>query len=200
MGWENGFDRAAFERILAEEAAEITASPLIAEYFHRPTGADGAGVIRADLVPDGEWYPTPYFERIQLALGFDHSLVSFLALPNKAGANNGICLCRGADIRRDFDPRDRVRIQEANAAITSLLDGPLARFDEPCPTRLPPRVRQVLTCLLEGDSDKQVAVRLRISPHTVNQYVKTIFTRFGVTTRAELLARWIKRGWGRGGW
>jgi DNA-binding CsgD family transcriptional regulator len=61
-------------------------------------------------------------------------------------------------------------------------------------------VRQVLGCLLEGDSDKQAAARLRVSRYTVNQYVKLIFTHFNVTTRGELLARWIKRKWGRGGW
>ncbi|MBX9583725.1 MAG: helix-turn-helix transcriptional regulator [Gemmataceae bacterium] len=56
----------------------------------------------------------------------------------------------------------------------------------------------MLRCLLDGDTDKQVAARLGIGPHTVNQYVKAVFRHFGCTTRAELLARWVRRGWGRG--
>jgi DNA-binding NarL/FixJ family response regulator len=76
------------------------------------------------------------------------------------------------------------------------MGGPLARFTDPSPYELPPRARQVLACLLEGDGDKQVAARLAISGHTVNQYAKAIFQHFGVRSRAELLARWIRRGWG----
>jgi DNA-binding CsgD family transcriptional regulator len=54
-------------------------------------------------------------------------------------------------------------------------------------------VRQVLRCLLEGDGDKQIAARLGLSPHTVNQYAKAVFQHFGVRSRAELLARWVRR-------
>ena len=58
----------------------------------------------------------------------------------------------------------------------------------------------MLRCLLEGDSDKQVAARLRLSPATVNEYTKRIYRHFRVTSRAELLARWVRRGWGAGPW
>jgi DNA-binding CsgD family transcriptional regulator len=51
----------------------------------------------------------------------------------------------------------------------------------------------VLACLLEGDGDKQIAARLSISPYTVNQYTKAIFSHFGCQSRAELLSRWIRR-------
>ena len=57
--------------------------------------------------------------------------------------------------------------------------------------------REVLRCLLEGDSDKQVAARLKMSKHTANGHTKAIFAHFGVSGRAELLARWLRRGWGR---
>ena len=54
-------------------------------------------------------------------------------------------------------------ISAANAAVATLVPlvgGPLARFTEPSPAGLPLRARQVLRCLLEGDSDKQVGLRL----------------------------------------
>jgi DNA-binding NarL/FixJ family response regulator len=63
---------------------------------------------------------------------------------------------------------------------------------------LPPRVRQVLRCLLEGDGDKQIAVRLGLTRHTVNQYTKLLFRHFGVASRTELLARWVRRGFPAG--
>ena len=49
---------------------------------------------------------------------------------------------------------------------------------------------------LEGDTDKQAAARLGLTRHTVNQYAKLLFRHFGVRSRAELLARWVRRGWG----
>jgi DNA-binding NarL/FixJ family response regulator len=58
---------------------------------------------------------------------------------------------------------------------------------------LPPRLRQTLAALLNGDSEKQVARQLKLSRHTVHVYVKSLYRRFNVTSRGELLARWVHR-------
>jgi DNA-binding CsgD family transcriptional regulator len=58
---------------------------------------------------------------------------------------------------------------------------------------LSPRMRQTLERLLAGDSEKEIAVRLRLSPHTVHVYVKTLYRRFDVCSRGELFARFIER-------
>ncbi len=58
---------------------------------------------------------------------------------------------------------------------------------------LPPRLRQTLDCLLLGDSEKQIARKLELSPHTVHVYVKSLYKKFQVSSRGELLARWVKR-------
>jgi DNA-binding CsgD family transcriptional regulator len=58
---------------------------------------------------------------------------------------------------------------------------------------LPPRIRQTLDALLEGDSEKQVAARLGIHISTVHDYVKVLHARFGVQSRAELLAYFVRR-------
>jgi DNA-binding CsgD family transcriptional regulator len=58
---------------------------------------------------------------------------------------------------------------------------------------LPPRLAQTLGLLLNGDSEKQVAHRLDLSPHTVHVYVKKLYKRFGVSSRAELLAQRLRR-------
>jgi DNA-binding NarL/FixJ family response regulator len=57
---------------------------------------------------------------------------------------------------------------------------------------LPPRVRQTLTSLLNGASEKEIASTLRLSHHTVHVYVKQIYKHYSVSSRAELLARWVK--------
>ncbi len=58
---------------------------------------------------------------------------------------------------------------------------------------LPPRLQQTLDHLLTGDSEKQIARKLAISPHTVHVYVKSLYKRFDVSSRGELLARWVQR-------
>jgi DNA-binding CsgD family transcriptional regulator len=58
---------------------------------------------------------------------------------------------------------------------------------------LSPRQEQTLQLLLEGDSEKQVARKLELSKHTVHVYVKELYRRFEVSTRAELLAKHVKR-------
>lgn len=56
---------------------------------------------------------------------------------------------------------------------------------------LSPRQEQTLRLLLAGLSDKEIASRLGITRHTVNQYTKAIYARFGVHSRSALLSRWI---------
>ncbi|HEX8523649.1 MAG TPA: LuxR C-terminal-related transcriptional regulator [Tepidisphaeraceae bacterium] len=58
---------------------------------------------------------------------------------------------------------------------------------------LPPRLRETLTSLLNGSSEKQIATQMDLSPHTVHVYVKQIYKHYNVSSRGELLARWVKR-------
>ena len=50
-----------------------------------------------------------------------------------------------------------------------------------------------LTLLLEGESEKMIAARLGLSPLTVHQYITELYRRYGVASRAELLAHFIPR-------
>jgi DNA-binding CsgD family transcriptional regulator len=52
---------------------------------------------------------------------------------------------------------------------------------------LRPRLRQVLLLLLAGASEKEMAVALDISPHTVHIHIKGVYRCFGSATRAELM-------------
>lgn len=168
-------------------------------YADRRVTEDGVALTYADMINREEWERSDEYQLVFRAIGIDVSLICFRVIAGTADDTHGLVFSRTAG-RRDFTRRQAAIAREGVAVVTGMLGGPLARFDEPSPAALAPRVRQVLACLLDGDSDKQVAARLRLSPYTVNQYVKSIFLHFGVSTRTELLARWVKRGWGRGGW
>lgn len=63
----------------------------------------------------------------------------------------------------------------------------------PCPSAgLSPRQGQTLVRLLGGDSEKQIAAHLGVSRHTVHVYVKALHRRFNVSSRGELLARFVR--------
>ena len=55
-----------------------------------------------------------------------------------------------------------------------------------------PRTRQTLGRLLAGDSEKQIARHLHVSPHTVHVYVKRLYRHYNVCSRGELLAKFIR--------
>ena len=54
------------------------------------------------------------------------------------------------------------------------------------------RMEQTLRSLIGGDCEKQVAAKLGLSQHTVHVYVKALYRRYGVSSRGELLAKWVK--------
>jgi DNA-binding CsgD family transcriptional regulator len=54
---------------------------------------------------------------------------------------------------------------------------------------LTPRERDVLGAIARGGTTSEIAAELHLSPHTVRDYVKTVFEKFGVSSRGELVAR-----------
>ena len=63
----------------------------------------------------------------------------------------------------------------------------------PAGMALTPRQRETLQLLLAGHGEKQIAANLRLSPNTVHHYVKAIHRHFKVSSRSELLARWVRK-------
>lgn len=60
-------------------------------------------------------------------------------------------------------------------------------------TGLSPRLKDVYECMLENLSNKEIAAKLCISHHTVNDYAKQVLSHFMVSSRRELLAS-VKNG------
>ena len=54
------------------------------------------------------------------------------------------------------------------------------------------RERETLQHLLAGKSEKQIAVAMDLSHNTIHHYVKALHRHFKVSSRSELLARWVK--------
>lgn len=53
------------------------------------------------------------------------------------------------------------------------------------PAKLSPRESEVLTFLLEGESNRQISRKLHISTNTVKTHVTHIFNKLGVENRTQ---------------
>lgn len=58
--------------------------------------------------------------------------------------------------------------------------------------RLSPREHETLRWLLRGLSEKEIAEELNLSYKTLHQYVVAVYRKFGVHSRAELMALWLE--------
>ena len=54
---------------------------------------------------------------------------------------------------------------------------------------LSPREREVVRAIARGLTSAEIAAELFLSPHTVRDYVKSVFEKVGVSSRGELVAR-----------
>jgi DNA-binding CsgD family transcriptional regulator len=195
-GVENGFDLAGLHIVwewnLVDPYKSLIWKGIHQYLLNQPDPKITTG--HHQLLSKDEWDRSPDFQEVMRTLGADAVIHSFHRITSEADVFEGICWFRGKG-GKDFDDREIDLIHIIHERVARLVGSPLARFADPMPSQLSHRARNVLVCILEGDTDKEVSKRLSISPHTVNHYTKQIFSHFGVTSRTELLARWVRRGW-----
>jgi DNA-binding CsgD family transcriptional regulator len=182
-GWKSEQERACFYRFLSGPAARSANEVVLkaASQGHRTMDreffAEALGSRRLDAT----------FQSV----GIGQYLVSYYSLG--ANAISGIGLYRRVG-QPPFTDRDRVTVHVVFDQVDWLHH---AGSDVPAANKvlqLSRREREVIVFLLGGDSVKQVARRLELSEHTIGDYVKHIYKRFAVNSRAELLAHFIAGG------
>jgi len=146
---------------------------------------------RRDVVSDTVWYQSPAWDVYRRPIEIDNQLTSVYQVSDD-GAVSVIALLR-APREREFSLREQQLLRFFHGELGRLIGHSLVGSTEPNENGLSPRLRQTLACLKEGDSEKQVAARLGLSYATTHQYVTALYRRFGVTSRAQLLAHVIKR-------
>lgn len=72
---------------------------------------------------------------------------------------------------------------------------PATVFEQPRLGMLSPREREVLALLIQGWTDAQIAASLGISCRTAAAHVSHILTKFGVTSRAAIVAYAFQHGY-----
>lgn len=146
---------------------------------------------RRELVSDPGWYRSPAWQDYRRPIEIDDQLTSVYQA-SAAGAASIIAMLR-APGERQFSAREQRLLSFFHEELGRLIGRALVSPTEPRPERLSRRMAQTLACLLEGDSEKQVAARLGLSQATIHQYVTALYRHFGVRSRAQLLAHIMKR-------
>lgn len=193
-GFQNGFNAKGWFQFAQENPMSFKSEMTEFMLTRATEQMHGLVATRQEIMCESQWEAS--FDKNVVAdmIGTSAAMQSYQWLRGKKQFD--VCVITRGIGRKQFAEREAAVMHLLHAESAKQIGGALAGYDDPQPSRLPPRVRQVLQCMLEGDSDKQIAVRMGISTHTVNQYTKFVFRHFSVSGRLELLARWVKRGWG----
>ncbi len=150
--------------------------------------------VRRQIVGDREHYASDYYRDYLSPIHIDDSLCSFHELPD--GSFDAVTLHRRSR-DRPWSPREVELLTLVHREAATMVGGELASGEG---YRLPlaPRLQETLDATLDGLSEKEIAARMRLSEHTVHQYVKALYRRYRVRSRAELMALWILRHRRRG--
>jgi DNA-binding CsgD family transcriptional regulator len=146
---------------------------------------------RREAISDAAWYGSAFYRKYAEPLDID----DFIYSPYLVGGGvvTAIALYR-RKAREPFGERERTIVHVVTGEVDWLHregnDVPAAeRVSE-----LSPRQRQVMWLLVSGHSRKQIAATLRLSEHTVGDYIKALHRHFGVRSRGELLSKFISGG------
>lgn len=176
FGWSGEAERNVFVAY-ARGLTGVAPDPTIPLFLGRAKGPVIA-VTRQDLLDDRRWYGAEHVQELRRAARVDSCI--YAGWPG-GKQRFGMYSLHRAWGEPQFGERERALVGAVTAECAFLRDAsPVAA--------LPPRLRQVLSLLARGRSEKQVAAQLGLSLHTVHDYVKGLHRRLGVQSRGELLA------------
>jgi DNA-binding CsgD family transcriptional regulator len=161
---------------------------LMSEALKRQTHAT---ILRRDGEPDEIYFAGHYWLNYAKHAGLADLMMSVRRTSGSTYSFVG--LVRGLGQPR-FSERDRFIFHIIAAEVPWLFDAELPNDESQTALSLAPRQQLALIFLLQGDSAKQVAAKMNISQHTVADYVKLIYSAYGVSTRGELLAAFLSGG------
>jgi DNA-binding CsgD family transcriptional regulator len=96
--------------------------------------------------------------------------------------------------RPDFDARELRIAHIVLSEVPWLHESgwPENRIEERELPKLSRRERTVLLSLVNAETPKSIATALKVSAHTVNDYIQAVYRHFGVNSRAQLLGKFTK--------
>jgi DNA-binding CsgD family transcriptional regulator len=184
-GWSTASDRDRVYQFVTNTA--LGADPLQAAVF--TSNAPIVTLTRADAMSNSAWTMTEARNDVHRPSGIDDSLLS---LCRRSERDVRVLVFKRSWGEPPYVDEDRALVDLAHHECGWVFDGaPAASMA--LAGDFTPRERETLELLFTGASEKSVAASLGLSPHTVHDYVKAIYRKIGVASRAELMALGLGR-------
>jgi DNA-binding NarL/FixJ family response regulator len=175
--------KAAFENYLKTGVPHDPVMDVLATMQGRVTT-----ITDRDAVADADWFGSDHYKQLRESLGLGPTIYVKIHA-SLIERTTIVMLCRPAGAE-PFTERDAYLLDLCLSEMAWPFTAEMS-FSDPRVDALQPRLRKVMNLLLEGDSEKQVAFKLKLSPHTVHEYVKNLYAELGVSSRGELLAQFV---------
>ena len=193
-GWRDATARSHWSRIFVDHPNRVAFLPRCYQLagMALDSGNDEpVTATRPEMRSDAEWYRSVIFNEYYRPAGIDGFIMSF-AVNRKTGNLITLNVCQDL---KDPAPTRRAKaiLSLLNRQIAPLVGVALATNSDRGISGLSPRLRQTLEALLAGDSEKQVAAYLDVSRPTAHEYIGAIYRHFHVSSRAELMAYFLRR-------
>ncbi len=123
--------------------------------------------------------------------------VVLISAPDAGIFNAVVRTERGALLRTDASPGQIIQAVQSTSAGLLTFDSTLIPLpDSPADLteELTPRETEVLALLAEGLVNREIALRLSISEHTIKFHIRSILGKLGASTRTEAVTRGLRHG------
>ena len=148
-------------------------------------------ISRCQVTSEAAYHAAPYYLNFRRQLDCDDFLVS-IRMVDVPRRPEGITIDR-AHGAEGFGPREIAILKLLHDEVGALVGVRLATEEHLCRDGLSKRLRETLSFLLQGLSEKQVAGELDLSFKTAHEYVGILYKHFHVSSRGELMAYFIRR-------
>lgn len=150
-----------------------------------------ATAARKEITDEASYHAAPMYRELWKPMDCDDYVVSvrLVDLPRRA---EGINLERPHGAAA-FGAREVALLKLVHDQIAPLIGVRLATEKHLSRDGLSRRLRETLNLLLLGRSEKETAREMRLAWRTVHDYVTMLYRHFEVSSRAELMAYFVKR-------
>ena len=191
VGWRDASARRFFEAAADFYPNAFNFFPGSERLLPRLFAGKQIAAVRSDICRQHDWYRSAVFNEYRRPASVDDNALS--AIRRSDGTISFLDVSQDvADLQRTTG-RTKRQLALLHRLIAPLVGTELATVAQQGLHGLSPQLRVTLARILSGDTEKTIAVRLRLSRATVHEYVGKIYRHFGVRSRAELMAYFIAR-------